>query len=216
MSLYKPAYPVLVSRLAEADVTATNIQLAKILKVSPATISSWMEKHGEFRAAVELVRAKANSRVEEALYRKATGYKKKVQKVTKDGDVVDLEEEVPADNSAMFFWLKNRAKEDWKDTFSTEVTGSGGAPLPMINITLNTVKGQETIVPAVDMTKTRGGSVDYHKRKQRLIAENRQQTFRPQRPEPQNAPEPEPESVAAPMPPDEEAEFEDYDEDNYK
>lgn len=225
-SVYKPEYPALISRLTYANVTATNIQLAKILEVSPSAIVLWMEKYEDFRLAVEGLRARANSKVEEALYRKATGYMKKVRKVTKDGDVVETEEEVPADNGAIIFWLKNRARDDWRDTMNSEISGPSGAPLPMINITLNTVKGQETIVPAVDMTKARGGSIDYHKRKQKLLAETRQQTFKPTFSKPQEplqaapasdlSPDPTstPSSVAAPT--SEDAEFEDYDEADYK
>ena len=57
--------------------------------------------------------------VENALLKKALGYTITLhkQKVTKDGDVVDTEEEmhVPPDTTAQIFWLKNRKTNKWRD-----------------------------------------------------------------------------------------------------
>ena len=56
--------------------------------------------------------------VENALLRRALGYTITLskQKVTKDGDVIDYEEEVhyPPDVTAQIFWLSNRKRKDWK------------------------------------------------------------------------------------------------------
>ena len=48
------------------------------------------------------------------------------QKVTKDGDVVDIEEEVhiPPDTTAQIFWLKNRKKAQWRDKVEVEKMGT--------------------------------------------------------------------------------------------
>lgn len=35
--------------------------------------------------------------------------------MTKDGEVVELEKEVPGDVTAQIFWLKNRRPEKWRD-----------------------------------------------------------------------------------------------------
>lgn len=230
MKKYDDTHVVVLRRMQLANLAATTAQLAEMFEVTEGTIYAWMEKHDDFRVAVEVLRARANAKVEAALFKKATGYTKKVQKISRDGELVELEEEVPADNASMVFWLKNRAKSEWRDTVTSEISGAGGAPLPMINITLNTMRGQETIIPAVDMTKATGGSVDYHRRKQKLLAEERQKVFKPKvagQPSsgpPPPPPPPPPEPSAPPSPPDvavqnstnEEDEFEDYDEADYK
>ena len=57
--------------------------------------------------------------VENALLKKALGYTITLhkQKVTKDGDVVDIDEDmhVPPDTTAQIFWLKNRRTNKWRD-----------------------------------------------------------------------------------------------------
>lgn len=73
------------------------------------------------------VRKMTDAAVENALRKRALGYTIEIaeQKVTKDGDVVDLKKDVhiPSDTPAAVFWLKNRNREEWSDKQQIEVTG---------------------------------------------------------------------------------------------
>lgn len=136
---------------------ATQAQLAKVFSVAPVTIARWMERHPEFAEAVAYARARADTAVEESLFKKANGYEREEEKIfcNKDGLVtrVKYKAHYPPDTTSMIFWLKNRDRESWRDVNRTEVTGAEGAQLPVINITLNTPAGQQNIAPAIDTTK---------------------------------------------------------------
>ena len=76
--------------------------IARVIDVDPKTL----RKH--YRDELDTGHIKANSRVAESLYRKATG-------------------EGPQSVTAAIFWLKTRAS--WKESSVHEVTGKDGAPL---------------------------------------------------------------------------------------
>ena len=158
----------MVGKIAEIF-GATEAQLSELFSVSSHTIRKWVVDYPEFGDAVTIARARANSRVERCLFERATGYTHEVEKVfcNKDGDVTiaKYNEHIAPDATAMIFWLKNRERESWRDVNRTEITGSEGAPLPIINITLNTMAGEQQIKPAIDMTKAKGGSLEFHRKK---------------------------------------------------
>jgi hypothetical protein len=155
-SKYDPSFPAIALKLG-SEFAATISQLAKFFEVDPGTIGRWMQEHEEFKSAVLTARALADERVERSLFERATGYTHPAEKIfcNKDGEVtkVPYTEHYPPDNVSMIFWLKNRQREDWRDVQHQELSGVAGAPLPVINITLNTPQGQQSIAPAIDTTK---------------------------------------------------------------
>ena len=124
---------------------ATNSQLAKLFCVSPRTIDNWIREIPEFKEAVYAAKAEADARVERALYERAIGYKHEAEKIfcNKDGLVtkVPYTEHYAPDSVAALFWLKNRRTDEWCRADRVEISGVGGAPLPIINITLNSMDG---------------------------------------------------------------------------
>ena len=82
----------------------------------------WMEK--KVKRVFGVLKEVVDFEVENALLKKALGYTITLnkQKVTKDGDVVDITEEVhvPPDTTAQIFWLKNRKPNTWKDKVETD------------------------------------------------------------------------------------------------
>lgn len=102
----------------------TDEQIAKNIGIATSTFYEWKKKEIEFSEALKKGKEVVDFEVENALLKKALGYTITLnkQKVTKDGDVVDITEEVhvPPDTTAQIFWLKNRKPNTWKDKVETD------------------------------------------------------------------------------------------------
>lgn len=102
----------------------TNEQIAENLGINPDTLYRYQKEHPEFSEALKKGKEIVDYEVENALLKKAKGYTVvlKKEKVTKFGDVVEVEEEmhVPPDVLAQIFWLKNRKPKQWKDKIDIE------------------------------------------------------------------------------------------------
>lgn len=95
---------------------STDEQLAEFLQVNIDTIYEWKKVHPEFSDVIKKGKDAFDSRqVETSLLKRALGYTRTVERVTKQGDVLPCIEEVPPDPVSCFFWLKNRNPERWKD-----------------------------------------------------------------------------------------------------
>lgn len=117
-------------------------QIAERIGITPAMFRRWQSKYSEVCEALFLGRIGSDYAVVEALYKKATGYKVKVNKTVKlkrsDFDpetgkkIRDYEElatavdesYVPADIRAGLFWLKNRQPERWAEKQESDMQES--------------------------------------------------------------------------------------------
>ncbi|RCH53934.1 hypothetical protein DJ568_15455 [Mucilaginibacter hurinus] len=128
---------------------ATDAQLADFFEVDIDTLDNWKATHLEFADTLQKGKYYADSVVAASLYDKAKGYKIKkqvpVKLVTKtpvldkDGEptrfveqterveVVEVEEDVPADKSAAVFWLENRQPREWRDKSPADAPGAASA-----------------------------------------------------------------------------------------
>lgn len=97
----------------------TDEQIAKNMKVSRSTLSKYKKEHSDISDTLKKEKDIVDYEVENALLKKALGYTETLnkQKVTKDGDVVDIKEDVhiAPDSTALIFWLKNRQPKKWRD-----------------------------------------------------------------------------------------------------
>lgn len=97
----------------------TEEQIASNIGIGRTTLYEWKQKEPNIMNALKKGKEVADYIVENSLYKKAIGYTITLhkQKVTKDGYVVDIEEEmhVPGDTTAQIFWLKNRKPEKWRE-----------------------------------------------------------------------------------------------------
>lgn len=97
----------------------TNEQIANNIGINVKTLYDWKNKESDICNALKKGKEVVDIEVENALLKKALGYTITLhkQKVTKDGDVVDFEEEmhVAPDTTAQIFWLKNRKPDKWRD-----------------------------------------------------------------------------------------------------
>ena len=102
----------------------TNEQIANNIGINVKTLYDWKNKKSDICNALKKGKEVVDIEVENALLKKALGYTimLRKQKVTKDGDVIDIEEEVhiPPDTTAQIFWLKNRKPKNWKDKQNSE------------------------------------------------------------------------------------------------
>lgn len=122
-------------------------EIASRCGLSLESFNRWKRKYQKFRDAIEIGRNEADFSVEEALYKKATGYSVKTSKTHKlkrvDYDPVtgkklkEYEElalgvdesYVPPDLKAEIFWLKNRLPIRWNEGDASESDtdeGEGG------------------------------------------------------------------------------------------
>lgn len=127
---YRPAYCKQAKALTKLG--ATDWDLASFFEVSIDTITEWKLRHPKFSASIKLGKAPSDKRVEQSLYRRATGYSYQAVKIFQvEGRplLVPYVEHVPPDPTAMIFWLKNRRKDKWRDFKATELSTPPGRPL---------------------------------------------------------------------------------------
>lgn len=138
---YNPKNNARVAELCLAG--ATDIDIARFLQISVGTIYVWKAKYPEFREAIKRSKELADAVVENALFRKATGYSFESEKLfyDKEAGVVraSIVEHVPPSDTAMIFWLKNRQSKDWRDR--VEHVGDPTAPVRFIIEGAPPVKG---------------------------------------------------------------------------
>jgi len=94
-------------------------QIAHNIGIHRETLRRWMQKESGICDAIKRGTAPADFEVENALYKRATGYKVIERKKVKNPDgtlrTEITEKEVPPDATAIIFWLKNRKPEKWRD-----------------------------------------------------------------------------------------------------
>jgi len=97
-------------------------EIAEFFGVCPDTITEWKNKHAEFSASLKEGKETPDKEVEAALFKRATGYTRKVERAGKEGPQV-CDEELPPDPVSCIFWLKNRQPQKWRDKQELEHSG---------------------------------------------------------------------------------------------
>lgn len=101
---------------------ATNEEMAQAFRISARTFIRWTKKFKSLREAVERGKYIADSKVEKALYERATGYtvtdEEKLIEYDKDGNVKPVRvkkqtKNVAPDTMAIMYWLNNRKRNHW-------------------------------------------------------------------------------------------------------
>ena len=93
----------------------TDEQIAQNIGIVESTLYEWKNKYSEISESLKKGKEVVDYEVENALLKRALGYTVKEEKLTKDGEVVEIEREVPGDVTAQIFWLKNRKPDAWRD-----------------------------------------------------------------------------------------------------
>lgn len=119
-------HPPWARSLARRD--CTDVEMADAMGIARATLSRWKKEHPEFKEAIDTAKMASNAKVEDALFKRATGYEFEETKVIVDdkGKPVKIEKtkkHVPPETTACIFWLKNRDPEFWRDVHKLEHAG---------------------------------------------------------------------------------------------
>lgn len=99
----------------------TDVEMAAFFGVAERTLHYWKGAHRDFLQPLKAGKEEADALVAESLYRAAIGggtiTETKVQ-ADADGNIVGRTTEIkqlPANTTAMIFWLKNRQPDKWRD-----------------------------------------------------------------------------------------------------
>jgi transcriptional regulator with XRE-family HTH domain len=110
----------------------TDEQIAHNMGISVRTLSGYKENHLPILQALKRGKEVVDIEVENALYKRAMGYKfKEVTRERVKGEDGEYElvvtkevvKEVAPDTTAQIFWLKNRKPKDWRDKQDIEHSG---------------------------------------------------------------------------------------------
>lgn len=119
----------------------TNEQIMKNLGIGRDSFYRYKDKYSEFSDALKKGKEVADIEVENALFKRAIGYKyKEVIKEVKEIDgkkttyIKEVVKEMPGDVGAQIFWLKNRKSSKWKDKQDIDLQDNN------VSITINGVK----------------------------------------------------------------------------
>ena len=103
---------------------ATNREIADFLHITESKFKSWVDKYPTLYKAMRKGKMEADSKVAEALYKRAIGYSHEEEKIFQyEGIpvVVPTRKHYPPDTTAALTWLRLRQREKW-----TEVKTDGG------------------------------------------------------------------------------------------
>lgn len=119
----------------------TNEQIMKNLGIGRDSFYRYKDKYSEFSDALKKGKEIADIEVENALFKRAIGYryKEKIKEVKEiDGKktvfIKEVEKEMPGDVGAQIFWLKNRKSSKWKDKQDIDIEDNN------VSITIQGVK----------------------------------------------------------------------------
>lgn len=97
----------------------TDEQISHNMGIATGTLYEWKKKYSEINEALKNGKEVVDILVENALLKRALGYKyEEVKTETEMGIVTKVTKtvkEVQADTTAQIFWLKNRKPAEWRD-----------------------------------------------------------------------------------------------------
>lgn len=141
----------------------TDADISHNIGISVRTLIDWKRKYPAINACLKNSKDLADTIVENALFRKATGYKTKEvsYKADKNGNLVPVsavEKEVPPDTTAQIFWLKNRRPDLWRDRRKeAESDTQSGGVVVLPEVVADAIK---TIAPPPEHTTSCGDDDD--------------------------------------------------------
>lgn len=124
----------------------SDAQIAHNIGIQRPTLYEWKKKYPDIANALKKGKEVVDIEVENALLKRALGYKydeKKISKKVEGGKETTRQEitkkEIPPDTTAIMFWLQNRKPDIWRDRRNVEAT----VKTPDITIVDNWDEGDE-------------------------------------------------------------------------
>lgn len=106
--------------------------IAKKLGVAMSSFSEYKNKYPELTEALKRGQEVVDVQVENALLKRAMGYRYDEVTYENGEEVKRVNKEVQPDVTAQIFWLKNRKPKVWRDKQDVELAGKEGGPLQVI------------------------------------------------------------------------------------
>lgn len=102
-------------------------QIAHNIGITTKTLYVWKNKYSSICDALKKGKEIIDIQVENALLKRALGYKYTETKTEREGGtltkVVTTVKEVVPDTTAQIFWLKNRKPDKWRDRREHDISG---------------------------------------------------------------------------------------------
>lgn len=123
----------------------TDKQIASNIGISEQTLNIWKKNYPSFFKSLKKGKEVIDRQVENALLKRALGYKYKetTRTLTKDGAVLStkiIEKEIAPDVTAQIFWLKNRKSLEWRDRKNLDLSGGVSVTNPFEEVTTEDLK----------------------------------------------------------------------------
>lgn len=104
----------------------TEADICKNIGITTQTLWDWKKKHPEVFDALKKGKEVADTIIENALYKRASGYDyEEVKTITaSDGTIITktvTKKHMPADVTAQIYWLNNRKPEVWRNRKEIEI-----------------------------------------------------------------------------------------------
>lgn len=97
----------------------TDEQIAHNIGIAAKTLYEWKKSYSKIREALKKGKEVVDIQVENALFKRAVGYKyTEITKESRNGQLEvtkEIVKEVSPDTTAQIFWLKNRLPDMWRD-----------------------------------------------------------------------------------------------------
>lgn len=94
-------------------------QISKNMGISRSTLKEWKQRYPAISATLKKGKEVADIEVENALFKRATGYEVEETKVEIDSNgkkhMVKITKHIAPDPTSIIYWLKNRRPEKWRD-----------------------------------------------------------------------------------------------------
>lgn len=99
----------------------TDVQMAKVLGIAESTFYDYKANKEGFSEALTRGKEEADGKVAKAMYKRALGLTITEDALTRDGEVVKLQKELPPDTAAAKHWLSNRQRALWANNGETTI-----------------------------------------------------------------------------------------------
>nr|DAR79540.1 MAG TPA: terminase small subunit [Caudoviricetes sp.] len=100
----------------------TDEQISRNMGIAYSTFREWKKKYSAFSAVLKRTKDIVDREVENALFKRAMGYKYDEVTYERGEEVKRVTKEVAPDTTAQIFWLKNRKPAEWRDKIEQQQT----------------------------------------------------------------------------------------------
>lgn len=100
----------------------TDEQISRNMGIAYSTFREWKKKYSAFSVVLKRTKDVVDREVENALFKRAMGYKYDEVTYERGEEVKRVTKEVAPDTTAQIFWLKNRKPAEWRDKIEQQQT----------------------------------------------------------------------------------------------